>query len=68
MSLKLGRKSQQTIVLKPNKATTEPMVIRVLEVLPNAVGLGFDGDDYAVIRGEIYEEREDTHERYKVTK
>ena len=38
------------------------MTIRVTEIIPGTVGLGFEGLDYEVVRSEIYttEERE-TH-------
>ena len=52
--LKLTRKLQQGVMVKPVGKTDEPMLIRILEVLPNSVGLGFEGMDYKVIRSEIY--------------
>ena len=52
--LKLTRKLQQGVMVQPVTKTDAPMLIRILEVLPNSVGLGFEGMDYKVIRSEIY--------------
>ena len=60
--LKLTRKLQQGVMLQPIGETTEPVLIRVLEILPNQVGLGFEGADYKVIRSEIYNGGSDTDE------
>lgn len=62
--LKLTRKLQQGVMLQPIGETTEPVLIRVLEILPNQVGLGFEGTDYKVIRSEIYNGGLDTDEQY----
>jgi len=62
--LKLTRKLQQGVMLQPIGETTEPVLIRVLEILPNQVGLGFEGTDYKVIRSEIYHGGHDTHEQH----
>ena len=58
--LKMTRKTQQGVVIYPKHATTNPMTIRVTEIIPGTVGLGFEGLDYEVVRSEIYktEERE----------
>lgn len=66
--LKLTRKLQQGVMLQPIGETTEPVLIRVLEILPNQVGLGFEGTDYKVIRSEIYNGGSDTDEQYRSIK
>ena len=52
--LKLTRKAQQGVVVNPRGQKDKPLVIRVLDIVPNSVGLGFDGEDYEVVRSEIY--------------
>ena len=54
MTLRLTRKVQQGVVINPRGQKDKPLVIRVLDVVPNSVGLGFDGEDYEVVRSEIY--------------
>jgi len=61
--LKLTRKLQQGVMLQPIGEATEPVLIRVLEILPNQVGLGFEGTDYKVIRSEIYHGGIDTDDK-----
>ena len=52
--LKLTRKAQHGVVVNPRGQKDKPLVIRVLDIVPNSVGLGFDGEDYEVVRSEIY--------------
>ncbi len=66
--LKLTRKLQQGVMVKPVGKTDEPMLIRILEVLPNSVGLGFEGMDYKVIRSEIYNGGIDTDDKPNTSK
>ena len=66
--LKLTRKLQQGVMVKPLGKTDEPMLIRILEVLPNSVGLGFEGMDYKVIRSEIYNGGIDTDDKLNTSK
>ena len=55
MTLRLTRSHQQGVVVrKKNESSDTPLVIRVLDIVPNSVGLGFDGDGYEVIRTEIF--------------
>ena len=54
MTLRLTRKVQQGVVINPRGQKDKPLVIRVLDIVPNSVGLGFDGEDYEVVRSEIY--------------
>ena len=66
--LKLTRKLQQGVMVKPVGKTDAPMLIRILEVLPNSVGLGFDGEDYEVVRTEIYNGGIDTNDKFRTSK
>ncbi len=55
MTLRLTRSHQQGVVVrKKDESSDTPLVIRVLDIVPNSVGLGFDGDGYEVIRTEIF--------------
>ena len=63
MTLKLTRKVQQGVVVNPRGQKEKPLVIRVLDLVPNSVGLGFDGEDYEVVRTEIYNGGFDTNDR-----
>ena len=58
--LRLTRKVQQGVVINPRGQKDKPLVIRVLDMVPNTVGLGFDGEDYEVVRTEIYKGGIDT--------
>ena len=60
MTLRLTRKVQQGVVINPKGQPDKPLVIRVLDMVPNTVGLGFDGEDYEVVRTEIYKGGIDT--------
>ena len=61
--LKLTRKSQQGVVVNLRGQKDKPLVIRVMDIVPNSVGLGFDGEDYEVVRTEIYNGGFDTNDR-----
>ena len=61
MTLRLTRKVQQGIVVNLKNQKDKPLVIRVLDMVPNQVGLGFDGDDYEIVRTEIYTGGVDTN-------
>ena len=62
MTLRLTRKVQQGVVINPRGQKDKPLVIRVLDIVPNSVGLGFDGEDYEVVRSEIYNGGIDTND------
>jgi sRNA-binding carbon storage regulator CsrA len=62
MTLRLTRKVQQGVVINLKGKRDKPLVIRVLDIVPNTVGLGFDGDDYEVVRAEIYKGGIDTYD------
>tara|TARA_R100001530_G_C4294789_1_gene148961 strand:- start:267 stop:461 length:195 start_codon:yes stop_codon:yes gene_type:complete len=59
--LRLSRHVQQAIVINPVGEKDKPLVIRVLDLVPNTVGLGFEEPgkekgkrNYEIIRAEIY--------------
>jgi sRNA-binding carbon storage regulator CsrA len=62
VTLRLTRKVQQGVVINLKGKRDKPLVIRVLDIVPNTVGLGFDGDDYEVVRAEIYKGGIDTYD------
>ena len=61
--LKLTRKSQQGVVVNLRGQKDKPLVIRVMDIVPNSVGLGFDGEDYEVVRTEIYNGGSETNDK-----
>ena len=63
MTLKLTRKVQQGVVINPRGQKEKPLVIRVMDIVPNSVGLGFDGEDYEVVRTEIYNGGSETNDK-----
>ena len=68
MTLRLTRKVQQGVVINLKGKRDKPLVIRVLDLVPNTVGLGFDGDDYEVVRAEIYNGGIDTDDKFSNSK
>ncbi len=68
MTLRLTRKVQQAVVVNPKGQKNKPLVIRVLDMVPNTVGLGFDGEDYEVVRTEIYNGGIDTNDKFRTSK
>ena len=61
--LKLTRKTQQGVVITPKgQSDLTPLVIRVVDIVPGTVGLGFDGEDYEIVRSEIYNGGIDTRD------
>ena len=61
--LKLTRKTQQGVVVTPKgQSDLTPLVIRVVDIAPGTVGLGFDGEDYEIVRSEIYNGGIDTRD------
>ena len=68
MTLRLTRKVQQGVVINLKGKRDKPLVIRVLDLVPNTVGLGFDGDDYEVVRAEIYNGGIDTNDKLNTSK
>jgi len=68
VTLRLTRKVQQGVVINLKGKRDKPLVIRVLDLVPNTVGLGFDGDDYEVVRAEIYKGGNDTDDKFNRSK
>ena len=68
MTLRLTRKVQQGVVINLKGKRDKPLVIRVLDLVPNTGGLGFDGDDYEVVRAEIYKGGIDTDDKLNRSK
>jgi len=68
VTLRLTRKVQQGVVINLKGKRDKPLVIRVLDIVPNTVGLGFDGDDYEVVRAEIYNGGIDTDDKLNRSK
>ena len=53
--LLLQRKPNQSVIIQKNGDKEDPMVIRLVEVLPTGdVTLGFLGRSYTVVRSEIF--------------
>ena len=63
--LKLTRKTQQGVVVYPKDDKQNALVIRVVDIVPNSVSLGFEGDGFEVVRSEIFNGGFDTDEQSK---
>ena len=57
MMLKLTRKNQQGVVVHPRGNPDNVLVMRVVDIVPNAVLMGFDGGDYEIHRSEVFSDR-----------
>ncbi len=69
MTLRLTRGHQQGVVVrKRDELADEHLVIRVLDIVPNSVGLGFDGDGYEIIRTEIFNTARDSNYDHRNSK
>ena len=56
--LLLHRKANQSIVIHKHGEPDKPLVMRVIETFPTGdVTLGFMGDDYQIVRNEIFSSR-----------
>ena len=55
--LKLTRKNQQAVVVHPRGNPDNALVMRVVDIVPNAVLMGFDGGDYEIHRSEVFSKR-----------
>ena len=58
--LLLHRKQNQSVVCQKNGEEDQTLTVRVCEVFPNHVTIGFEGDGYNVIRKEIFQTEEST--------
>ena len=54
--LKLTRKVQQAVVVHPRGKPDEALTMRVVDIVPNAVCIGFAGDGYEIHRAEKFRE------------
>ena len=60
--LLLQRKANQSVVIHKNGEKDDPIVVRVVEVLPTGdITLGFLGGSYQVVRSEIFSSNEEKH-------
>ena len=60
--LLLQRKANQSVVIHKNGEKDDPIVVRVVEVLPTGdITLGFLGGSYQVVRSEIFQSNEEKH-------
>ena len=57
MMLKLTRKNQQGVVVHPRGNPDNVLVMRVVDIVPNAVLMGFYGGDYEIHRSEVFSDR-----------
>ena len=57
MMLKLTRKNQQGVVVHPRGNPDNVLVMRVVDIVPNAVLMGFDGGDYEIHRSAVFSDR-----------
>ena len=57
MMLKLTRKNQQGVVVHPRGNPDNVLVMRVVDIVPSAVLMGFDGGDYEIHRSEVFSDR-----------
>ena len=62
--LKLTRKVQQAVVIHPRGKPDESLTMRVVDIVPNAVCIGYAGDGYEIHRAEKYSKwREESHDQ-----
>ena len=54
--LKITRKIQQAVVIHPRGKPDEALTMRVVEIVPNAVCIGYAGDGYEIHRAEKFSE------------
>jgi sRNA-binding carbon storage regulator CsrA len=52
--LKLTRKVQQAVVVHPRGKPDEALTMRVVDIVPNAVCIGYAGDGYEIHRAEKF--------------
>ena len=68
MMLKLTRKNQQGGVVHPRGNPDNVLVMRVVDIVPNAVLMGFDGGDYEIHRSEVFSDRRNKSDDVKHNK
>ena len=52
--LKITRKVQQAVVIHPRGKPDESLTMRVVDIVPNAVCIGYAGDGYEIHRAEKF--------------
>ncbi len=63
--LKLTRKVQQAVVIHPRGNPEKALTMRVMDIVPNAVCIGYAGDQYEIHRAEIFNEiRKESYDRH----
>jgi len=58
--LLLHRKQNQSVICHKTGEEDQTLTVRVCEVFPDHVTIGFEGDGYSVIRKEIFQTKEPT--------
>lgn len=58
--LLLHRKQNQSVICHKTGEEDQTLTVRVCEVFPDHVTIGFEGDGYSVIRKEIFQTKEST--------
>ncbi len=61
--LLLHRKQNQSVICQKDGEEDKPLVVRVCEVFPNHVTIGFEGDGWKCVRKEIFHTEESTMKR-----
>ena len=61
MPLKLTRTVQQAIVVHPKDDPEKFLMIRVMDIVPNAVCHGLMGDEYSICRAEKFGENNNAY-------
>ena len=63
--LKITRKVQQAVVVHPRGKPDESLTMRVVDIVPNAVCIGYAGDGYEIHRAEKFNNMR--NESYDIT-
>ena len=66
--LKLTRKVQQAVVVHPRGKPDEALTMRIVDIVPNAVCIGYDGDGYEIHRAEKFSNRRNESRGYTTNK
>jgi len=62
--LKLTRKVQQAVVVHPRGEPDNCLTMRVVDIVPNAVCIGYDGSGYEIHRAEVFNNRRNKSNDY----
>ena len=66
--LKLTRKVQQAVVVPPRGNPDDALTMRVVDIVPNAVCIGYEGDGYEIHRAEKFSNRRNESRGYTTNK